>query len=131
MDFWLVIWAALLVCPFILSLVFVCKKKRVPSICFISLAILVFLFQNSGGRIPWLTTLVTLELLDIFTFYRILIIELAAVLIPLVVALVLVCKRKFKLAIWFVAASLLIFVVLHLVPIIGLQMAFSDFRIRN
>jgi len=64
-------------------------------------------------------------------FTRVLFIDFVVVSVPLVAALVLVCKRNFKLATWFVAASLLFYLLFTVVPIIGLMLAFSDFRIRN
>ena len=119
------VWLSLgvLVAPIIsitLSLVFVCLKKRVLSICFISLSILLFWLFNMGPMIGIQTafrhTTISVHwyVSNISWLIVYSIIGLGAIVSP-VLSLIFVCARKRKLSIWFTAASLLFYLLISLI----------------
>lgn len=102
----------------VLSLVFVCLRKRKLSVCFISLSILLFWFFQMGPiigiQMAFRQTTVVVSMVNMAWAITYSIIILTAIVSP-VLSLIFVCLRKRKLSIWFTSISLLFYFLVLLV----------------
>ena len=108
----------------IASLVLVCKKNFKISKWLILGALILLILAILNGLAPRLL-LVSLGLVSFFTMFG----PTLAIIALLIASFVLMCKKKFKLSICFISLSILFYLVFHWGYIIGMWLAFRDWRI--